>query len=751
MLLSGPPRIHILGLSETRLDERKSSEEILIPQYSFLRKDGVSHGRTGLGIYIHNSISSFIVRRPDLEPNSVECMWIEFKRHQNSSSVLIGFVYRNPAESCAWHDEFVSMMDAVTKHNNKILLLGDFNYDLMKPQPAWESTVSLFGLSQLIKSPTRITPTTSTLLDHIYTNDSALICETSVSDVSISDHSPVMCSLPDKMSKSRSEGHTTIQFRSFKNFNMNEFLHDLHITPFDKILQCTDATKALNLFCDMFKLIIDKHAPTRRKRVKQRVLPGWLTGEITEAMKIRDKLKRQKKFPEYRQQRNKVTTLVRDAKRAYFTKLINQNSDTATIWRAMNNITGKSTSTNKSSETNISADTFNDHFLSVASHLKQSCSASAKPFQNSAALTDFCKDKLKWHDSCAIPEMTVLDVGNYISKLKNKKSTGPDDINVFLLKSALPYIVEPLTYIYNLCIRHSVFPDPLKKAKVIPLPKTKVVTSSNDFRPISLLSVLSKPLENHIYKHLISFIEHHDLFHPFQSGFRNHHSCHTALVRMCDKWLSSVNNSEITGAVFLDFKKAFDLVDHNILIKKLSSYLQNQNTLDLICSFLRDRTQYVHVRGTSSKEGCIRYGVPQGSILGPLLFCLFINDLPLHIKNDKTLCEMFADDSTIHAHSSNLSAVQLALQHACDDVIDWCRDNEMVLHPEKTQCMVVTSRQKHQRKPLALDIKLQNNSLRQVQTHKVLGVYIDQELKWQNHIEHVCKTVSRNVFFTEEA
>ena len=520
----------------------------------------------------------------------------------------------------------------------------------------------------------------------------------------------------------------------------------MHVTPFDKILQCEDATVVLDLFYDMFKLVIDKHAPTRRKRVKQQVLPSWLTGEIIEAMNIRNRLKREKKFPEYRQQRNKVTTLVRDAKRAYFSKLINQNSDTATIWRAMNSITGRSTKTKNSQEMNIPADTFNDHFLSAPSLLKQANFTSCNPFQNPPALMAFCKDKLKSHDSCAIPEMTVMEVGEYISKLKNKKSTGPDDINVFLLKAALPYIVEPLTYIYNLCIRQSVFPDPLKKAKVIPLPKSKVTTNSNDFRPISLLSVLSKPLEKHIYKHIISFIEHHDLFHPFQSGFRNHHSCHTALVRLCDQWLSSINNSEITGAVFLDFKKAFDLVDHAILLQKLSVYLQNQNTLDLLCSFLRDRKQYVHVGGSSSKEGSIIYGVPQGSILGPLLFCLFINDLPLHIEDKNTLCELFADDSSIHAHSSNLSTVQLALQHACDDVMHWCQNNEMVLHPEKTQCMVITSRQKHQRKPLTLDLKLESTSLRQVHTHKVLGIYIDQELKWQSHIEHVCKTVSKNVF-----
>ena len=148
---------------------------------------------------------------------------------------------------------------------------------------------------------------------------------------------------------------------------------------------------------------------------------------------------------------------------------------------------------------------------------------------------------------------------------------GPDNINSMMLKLALPYAVESLTYIYNLCIQQNIFPSALKAAKVIPLPKTKDLTDPNTFRPISLLSIESKPLEKHIHKYLILFIEDHNLLHPFQSGFRCHHSCHTALIRLCDTWLSAINKTQVAGAVFLDLKKAFDLVDHSILLKKCSS------------------------------------------------------------------------------------------------------------------------------------------------------------------------------------
>ena len=138
-----------------------------------------------------------------------------------------------------------------------------------------------------------------------------------------------------------------------------------------------------------------------------------------------------------------------------------------------------------------------------------------------------------------------------------------------MLKLAISYAVESLAYIYNLCIPQNIFHLAQKADKVVPLPKAKGVTDSNTFRPISLLSSLSKPLYKYIYKHLILFIKDHNLFHPFQSGFRCHHSCHTALIRLCDTWLSAVNKTQVASAVFLDLKKAFDLVDHILSISRI--------------------------------------------------------------------------------------------------------------------------------------------------------------------------------------
>jgi hypothetical protein len=411
----------------------------------------------------------------------------------------------------------------------------------------------------------------------------------------------------------------------------------------------------------------------------------------------------------------------------------------------MNNITNKANRSKQSSQTNITPEEFNAHFLSAADRvLSDSFSQTQSSTPSYDLLDKFCNERLLPGDSCSIPDIAVHEVGKYITNLKNKKSMGTDNLNSFLIKLSVPYIVDSLTYIYNLCIRTSTFPTLWKAAKVIPLPKTSDLQDPNNFRPISILSVLSKPLEKHVHTHILNYIETRHLFHEFQSGFRKNHSCHTALTRMCDTWLSAINKLEIAGSIFFDLKKAFDLVNHNILVEKLKRYLSNTITVDFLISFLHERSQCVYLNGASSSFGHLTVGVPQGSILGPLLFCIFINDLPLLVGN-KVLCEMFADDSSLHSTSLDINSLQSNLQTGLTNVEKWCAANKMVIHLKKTKSMVITSRQKHQRSPLLLNLSIGSESVEQVNTHRVLGVTIDEEFKWQTHIINICKTVARNV------
>ena len=286
----------------------------------------------------------------------------------------------------------------------------------------------------------------------------------------------------------------------------------------------------------------------------------------------------------------------------------------------------------------------------------------------------------------------------------------------------------------------------MKEAKVIPIPKSKDTTQPQNLRPISLLPVLSKPLERHIHKHMYSHLEGHNLLHKYQSGFRPKHSCQTALTRLVDSWLTSINNKQLVGSVFLDFKKAFDLVNHKILIEKLAYYFPKSSITDLMYSYLTDRTQHVYLNGNKSQTKLITNGVPQGSVLGPLCFLIYINDLPLHL-NKNTQNDLFADDASLHTAHTQIDTIQTTLQDSINKTSEWCDKNSMVLHPDKTKCMIITTRQKHQLTHPNLNLRLGPSLIEQVENHKMLGLTIDSHLTWNYHIEALIKRISKNIFF----
>ena len=763
---------HLFGLTETRLSSNISDVSVSIPNYTVVRRDSSRFRETGVAVYIHTSIQGIACRRSDLETDEVECIWIEL-RSPKQPSLFVGFLYRNPAATFEWYDEFLQMYDKVYEHNRNILLMGDFNIDVLKPHPAWESTTSALGLKQLVTAPTRVTASSATLIDHIYSNNPATVTDVQVNSLAISDHFPTSCTWSSKLPRLKKGGHTCITFRSLKRFNENEFLADLDIASFDAVFNETNPDNALLAWYNIFLPILDKHAPKRQKRVKNTASPAWLTKEIKDAMEVRNEFRRQKLFPEFKRARNHVKSLVRQAKKSFIDNIIQNERDVSTLWRAIAVVTGGSRQKARGIPSHLGANEFNEHFLSVADSLAPAQNDSS-PYTCSEELLHFCREKTMGSKPFTIPPIAVYEVGKYISLMQNKKAAGPDEISVKMLKISLPYIVDSLTYIYNLCIQQNKFPSSLKNAKVIPIPKTKDMSQVNNYRPISLVSVLCKPLERHIHKHLSSHLESHQLLYPLQSGFRQKHSCHTAVARITDAWLTAMNNSEVAGSVFVDLQKAFDLVDHEILLDKLTLYLgedsvpqansttNSSNTVSVrsgashhtqpsavssfFRSYLSDRKQFVSVHGTSSSQGTVRRGVPQGSVLGPLLFLLFINDLPFHIQDGAVTCDLFADDATLHTPDKDIDSVNGRLQQSLNDISDWCQQNSMVINPVKTECMVVATRQKHQLKPLTLNLSIKNQPIAQVTEHKLLGVTIDNQLKWESHITRVCKAVSRNLF-----
>ena len=358
-------------------------------------------------------------------------------------------------------------------------------------------------------------------------------------------------------------------------------------------------------------------------------------------------------------------------------------------------------------------------------------------------LHTYCKYK-NIKSSVLFPPITVYEVYHYLINLKQTATRGLDGIDAKILKLSAPVITDTLTYIYNRCLDNKCFPNNLKQAKIIPIYKAGDKSEPSNYRPISILPVLSKPLEKHIYKHVMSHISKYDLLHPNQSGFRENYSCHTALTNLVDKWLLNINDNKITGVLFVDFSKAFDVIDHSLLLRKLNIYNFSEQASSVIRSFLSNRQQCVCLDRTYSKSSIQKFGVPQGSVLGPILFLLYINDLPLSITET---CELFADDTTIHTSHSDLNVLFTNLQENINQLVNWTELNHMSLNDQKTKFMVITSRQKRQNLSTSMpNILVNNTTVDEVCTHKILGVTLDNNLCWTPHINILSKRISQKIF-----
>ena len=750
MLHSKENDISVLGVSESKLGDDIPDSFINIENFQCIRKDK-KQGSGGLIVYVRSDVS--FSRRKDLEHELFESIWIEIFP-KNSKSFLIGHFYRNPVSTISWNDTFDEQVETVFGEDKEIFLLGDFNRDLLNPQikNQWLDYINSLGLTQHIKEPTRVVPNASaTLLDHIYSNFSENVQYFDVPKIGLSDHYPVFFTRKVNCHTHKASHHT-IKYRSFKNFDISKFNEDLRSVPWDVIKVFDTVDDALDTWYSLFSDVIDKHVPLKQHRVKKIKQPEWLTSEIIDSIKTRDHYKAIGDTDQYKKWRNDVVNLIRKAKKNNYEKLIEEGANQpTTIWKIFSELGAGKQKSDSSSCTNAikigeheifepedMANTFNDFFVNVAENIKEPIDPS-----NHEKLKDFCKEKIPENVFFDLPLTSTDKVLKYLNNLDVRKSTGIDEIGPRLLKLASPFIAESLSFICNLSIQTGSFPEKWKEAKVKPLHKGGPTNDLNNFRPISILPVLSKLFEKHVHESLLGFLEQYKLLYNTQSGFRPKHSCETALLYMVDKWLKALDRGELVGVILVDFLKAFDLVDHDILLRKLEIYKFNQNCRNWFRSYLSERTQKVTFKNTFSAQKPVKYGVPQGSILGPLLFLLFVNDLPLHTN---AMIDLYADDATVYEISKSKEEIERKLQIAVLEIASWCKKNGMVINIDKTKAMLITTRQRRRRIDDNIQIFLNDFQLSNVQKEKVLGVEIDNNLLWGEHVRKIARKMSTNIW-----
>ena len=359
--------------------------------------------------------------------------------------------------------------------------------------------------------------------------------------------------------------------------------------------------------------------------------------------------------------------MARDSKRIFADILANSKNSKGT-WRAINLLTNKHPPANISTTTGIFPDDLN-HFCSVASKVIKT---EISPSNEVTVLEQYCTETSS-HKASTLPFMTVRGVYKSVCHLKQSNTKGTDCVSWHFLLLKLLHIY--IYIYYNLCIDKNAFSQAFKEAKVIPLFTSGDKSDPSNFRPISILPILSQPIEKHTNQHFIEHFLVNDLFCQKQSGFRPNHSCPTALTELIDTWLSEININQVCGALLIDFAKDFDVINHDLLLRNLTLYGLSANTLSLICSFLNSRLQKDSLKEKQSDFKTVLFGVPLGSVLGPLLFSIYKNDLPLHVPSAK--CGMLADDTTIHASGQDVPAITFVLQSCISDVVEWTHLNHV--------------------------------------------------------------------------
>lgn len=747
----------VLCVTETWLDETIHDAEVQLPGYTLQRKDRNREGG-GVCMFIKNSLA--FNRRSDLENEELELLACDILLPK-TKPILIGVVYRPPKDNAFYQKLEIQLANCFQQ---ECILLGDFNTNVNSQNTnslirSLDRFMKKFSFKQMIKEFTRITGTSATTIDLILVNDVEKISNSGVIPCSFSDHHIVYCTR--KINRGYFGQHNVAKIRCMRNYDVSNVREKFKQLDWSNVLKCKSVNEAWCHFVQMFNDVIDEVAPYKKMRTKQRS-KLWFSSEVLNLIWQRDqaqlkfrKSKNKDDYLAFKRLRNLTQRKIKILKREYIKNQLEENqSQPKKLWKNLKEI-GMPTKIKNSteniglkgdnSENIVFEETFvanklNNFFCNIAAKLTKNMNK--QPF-DTEGLTKFYTEKGVTPDNFKLTIVTKESVLKLLTNLNVTKSTGCDNISAKFLKDVAQEIVSPVTHIINLSITTGTVPDDIKTARVVPLYKKGDRNYEGNYRPVSILPVISKVFERLVYDQYYSYLCQGDLVYKYQSGFRKMFSTNNALTFLTDKIRYSMDNGLYTGVILLDLQKAFDTVDHDILLHKIRATGADENTVKWFTSYLCNRKQFVKLNNISSSREGIKCGVPQGSILGPLLFNIYVNDMCRAV-----LCDIFlyADDSMLVVSGKNVLDIEKTLECEMNKLSVWLESNKLSLHLGKTESILFGSKRKLKRIS-KMNILCNGVELEAKKQVKYLGATIDQDMSGKTMGSNIVTKINKGLKF----
>ena len=759
---------NILCIDETKLSHEFTDAQFEIEGYQFpnYRRDRLSTNTRSFGggkmVFVKDGMIN--KRLDSYETKNAETICIELTISNRKWFIM--FAYRPESIDRALF--FTEVKDSLTKafaNYEYVLLAGDLNVDMDIPKTDTKGYLSdlidLFDLTNIVKGKTCFQKTGGSSLDVMLTNHPLCFQSTRVLETGFSDHHcMVFTFLKSRFQKLPPK---QIKYRDMKNFDESKYIADIKDIDFYSISTADNEYHELTL---AVQKVIDKHAPLKTKFVRGNNAP-FVTKEMRKAIMNRsrhknnyNKWKSRENFLKLENSIKEVKVQTEKAKRDYFSKASEDGVMTnRTFWKTM-----KPLMTNKgvmSSGTIIIEENgvlvsdekelvniFNDHYINIVENtigrkpvqlgdpLDPSCDEGTvqkiiEEYKNNPLIIKI-KENFNSLNTFSLKPITKIKVREIIKDLDVGKSIGSDNIPAKFIKIASEHLEDPITSMINNSINKNRYCEDAKTAVIPPIFKKKDRTVKENYRPVSVLKVFSKIFEKHLKDTLQPHVD--KILSRFISAYRKYYSTNHVLISVLEGWKKQLDSGKFVGTVLMDLSKAFDCVPHDLLIAKLWAYGFDDNALTFFYSYLKRRKQCVKINNFFSSFQVLLSGVPQGSILGPILFNIFINDLYLWIQNSDLA--NYADDNTISASANSIQDLLKILESESEIAIEWFEGNDMIANADKFQSMIINKCGRHND---LQKLKIGDFEITSKESVELLGMKIDNKLNFNKHIGELCK------------